>query len=68
MITVDPAVTAAQIKAARVGGRFAGRRRLAATSCPYDPAGDAGQRTLARAWLNAYLTYNPPVGTVSYDD
>jgi hypothetical protein len=62
-------VTEKEIEAAVRGGQFAGRRRLSAGKCPFDPVGDDRQRTLAAAWMRGYLHRNPPAdGRVSYDD
>jgi hypothetical protein len=61
-------VTPADVGNAERLGRFAARRRLAVTTCPYRPAEDARQSALAAAWMRAYLHYNPPMGTVSYAD
>jgi hypothetical protein len=62
-------VTEAELDAARRGAEFAARRRIPASRCPFDPAGDARQKTLASAWMRAYLHRNPPAdGRVSYDD
>ncbi len=47
------------VAAARTAGRFAARRGLPATSCPYrgdDPATAA----LRRVWVTAYLRARPP--------
>lgn len=49
-------------------GRFAGRRGMPVTGCPFDAAGDAEQRTLAAAWVRGYLTARPPrPGQVLYE-
>lgn len=61
-------VTAAELAIARTGGTFAARRQLDLKSCPYDPAGDARQRTLASTWMRAYLRTRPPAGVVDYSD
>lgn len=47
-------------------GRFAGRRGLDVTSCPWK-GDDARTRALGHAWVNAYLHNRPPFSTVDYD-
>jgi hypothetical protein len=61
-------VTDRELATARVAGAFAARRGLDSKRCPYDPAGDARQRTLASAWMRAYLHTRPPAGSVDYSD
>jgi hypothetical protein len=48
--------------------RFAARRDLPATACPFDPGGDERDQRLARVWLRTYLELRPPqAGTIAYD-
>jgi hypothetical protein len=64
MTTIDPVETAR----AKAAGQYAARRRLPATACPYDPAGDARQKVLAASWVRGYLHTRPPSTDYNGDD
>ncbi|WP_018348219.1 hypothetical protein [Longispora albida] len=56
-----------ELLAAMRAARFAARRGLPLTVCPYDPAGSPRDRVLARRWVAAYLAEQPHTpGSVDY--
>lgn len=57
--TDAPMPTEAELRAATKNGRFAGMRGMGTDKCPYQAAGDARQRILARTWLRAYRAWIP---------
>ncbi len=60
-------VTTVELGQARTLGSYAAGRQLPATSCPFDPAGDARQRALASSWVRGYLHRRPP-RQIDYND
>lgn len=44
-------------RAAITSARFAARRRLPLSACPYDSAGDGRNRALALLWARIYRRY-----------
>jgi hypothetical protein len=62
-------LTEAQTRAAVAHARFAARRDLPMTSCPYAGRQDDTSRALTQVWVRAYLTIRPPApDAVVYTD
>lgn len=66
MATTQPATRLDLDRAAELG-KFAARRQLAPTSCPWRTGDTPRARAMAYAWMNAYLHRRPPFGTVDFD-